>query len=192
VALLDQAVDRNGQDPPATVKPVTAKVWDPFIRIFHWSLVALFTMAFLTGDEIEWLHIWAGYAIAALIAIRILWGFIGPENAKFSSFVKGPRAVITFLRQSLHLEAPRSLGHNPAGGAMIVALLVLLAAICGTGVAMTTDAFWGSETLEEVHEVLANITVAMIGLHILGVIVASWEHGENLVRAMMTGRKRAS
>lgn len=185
MAIADPLSDGRPNEPSAMVK-----VWDPFVRIFHWSLVALFTIAFLTGDEVEWLHVWAGYAITALVVMRIVWGFIGPHNARFSSFVKGPRAVMSFLRQSLHLDAPRYLGHNPAGGAMIVALLVLLAALCGTGVAMTTDAYWSSKALEEVHEVLANITLALVGLHIVGVLVASWEHGENLVRAMVTGRKR--
>lgn len=185
MAILNEVSDGGGHVPPATVK-----VWDRFVRVFHWSLVALFTVAFLTGDEVEWLHLWAGYAIAALVAMRIVWGFIGPESARFSSFVRGPRAVMTFLRQSLHLQAPRYLGHNPAGGAMTVALLVLLAALCGTGIAMTTDAYWGSKALEEVHEALAYITLALIGLHILGVFIAAWEHGENLVRAMITGRKR--
>lgn len=185
MAIVNPASDAGGDGPPATVK-----VWDPFVRIFHWSLVTLFAIAFVTGDEIEWLHLWAGYAIAALVAMRIAWGFMGSRNARFASFVKGPRAVLTFLMQSLQLKAPRYLGHNPAGGAMIVALLVLLAALCGTGIAMTTDAYWGSKALEEVHEALANITLALVGLHILGVIVASWEHGENLARAMITGRKR--
>ena len=145
----------------------------------------------MTGDEIEWLHLWAGYAIAALVAIRIVWGFIGSESARFSSFVKGPRAVVAFLKQLLHLEAPRYLGHNPAGGAMIVILLVLLTMLCVTGFAMTTDAYWGFKALEEIHEALAYITLALVGLHVAGVLFASMEHGENLVKAMITGRKRA-
>ena len=171
--------------------PATVKVWDLFVRVFHWSLVTFFAIAFLTGDEVEWLHIWAGYAVAALVAMRILWGFVGSRNARFASFVKGPRAVVTFLKQSMHLEAPRYLGHNPAGGAMVVALLVVLSALCGTGIVMTTDAYWGSKALEEVHEALANIMLALIALHVLGVIVASVEHGENLVKSMVTGQKRS-
>jgi cytochrome b len=176
----------GGVTPPATVE-----VWDPFVRIFHWSLVALFTIAFLTGDEIEWLHIWAGYALAALVAMRVVWGFIGSRHARFSDFVKGPRAIVGFLKQSVRLEAPRYLGHNPAGGAMIIALLVMLAGLSVTGFALTTDAFWGSKLMEDIHEVLANVTLGLVVLHILGVLVASVEHGENLVRAMFTGRKRA-
>jgi cytochrome b len=173
------------------LQPATVKVWDLFVRLFHWSLVALFAVAFLTGDEVEWLHIWVGYSVAALVSMRILWGFVGPRNARFASFVKGPRAVVTFLKQSLHLEAPRYLGHNPAGSAMVVILLLILSALCGTGIVMTTDAYWGSKAWEEVHEALANIMLVLIGLHVLGVIVASVEHGENLVKSMVTGQKRS-
>lgn len=177
--------------PPAKAAHMgEVRVWDPFVRLFHWSLVALFTLAFLTGDEIEWLHLWAGYAIAGLVAARIVWGFIGPRYARFADFVKGPRTVMTVLKLSVHLEAPRYLGHNPAGGAMILALLAMLAGLSFTGFLMTTDAYWGSKALEEVHEALAYITLGLVGLHVLGVIVASIEHGENLVKSMITGRKR--
>ncbi|MGB4865282.1 MAG: cytochrome b/b6 domain-containing protein [Hyphomicrobium sp.] len=170
--------------------PATVKVWDLFVRIFHWSLVTLFAVAFLSGDEIEWLHLWAGYAIAVLITLRIVWGFIGSRHARFSDFVKGPRAVAEFLKQSARLSAPRVIGHNPAGGWMILALLTVLVGLSVTGVLMTTDAYWGSKPLEEVHEALANFALVLIALHVGGVIVASIEHGENLVRSMVTGRKR--
>ena len=176
----------GGIEPPATVS-----VWDPFVRIFHWSLVVLFAVAFLTGDEVEWLHISAGYAIAALVALRIVWGFIGSRYARFANFVKGPTAIVSYLRQAVRLEAPRTLGHNPAGGAMIVALLVMLVGLSVTGILMTTDAFWGSKTLEEIHEAFAYTTLGLVALHVFGVIVASIEHGENLVRSMFVGTKRA-
>jgi len=179
--------EAGGVSPPATVK-----VWDPFIRVFHWSLVLLFVVAFLTGDEIEWVHLWAGYAIVVLVALRIIWGFIGSRYARFSDFVKGPRTVLQYLKQSTRLEAPRFVGHNPAGAAMIVALIVMLIGLSVTGVLMTNDAFWGSKTMEEVHEAFANVTLGLVAFHVLGVIVASLEHGENLVKAMITGRKRAS
>lgn len=165
-------------------------VWDSFIRIFHWSLVTLFIVAFATGDEIEWLHNWVGYAIAALLALRVVWGFVGTRYARFSDFIKGPRAVAIFLKQSVRLEAPRHLGHNPAGGWMILALMAVLTGLVTTGIMMTTDAFWASKTVEDVHEVLANAAIVLIALHVLGVILASYEHGENLVSAMFSGRKR--
>ena len=182
----EQSEIAGGIAPPATVK-----VWDPFIRIFHWSLVALFAIAFLTGDEIEWLHLVAGYSIAGLVALRLVWGFVGPRHARFADFVKGPGSVATFLKQSARLEAPRHIGHNPAGGMMIVALLAGLIGLSITAVLMTTDAFWGSKAMEEIHEVLANGMLILIAFHVFGVIFASVEHGENLVKSMVTGRKRA-
>lgn len=175
-----------------TVPPATVKVWDPFVRIFHWSLAALFAAAFITGDEAEWLHVRIGYAILTLLAFRVAWGVVGPRHARFASFVRRPRAVLGYLREVALLRAPRYLGHNPAGGAMIVALLALLSATGLTGYLMTTDAFWGSKVLEEVHEAFANLTIVAVVLHVLGVLVASFEHRENLIKAMFTGRKRAA
>ena len=183
----DSLQEAGGETPPATVK-----VWDPFVRVFHWSLVGLFAVAFLTGDEIEWIHVWAGYAIAALVALRIIWGFIGSRHARFADFVKGPSTIMQYLKLGTRLEAPRYIGHNPAGGAMIVLLIIMLIGLSVTGHLMTTDAFWGSKSLEEVHEAFAYLTLGLVALHVLGVVIASLEHGENLVKAMITGRKRAS
>ena len=179
-------IEAGGATPPATVK-----VWDPFVRLFHWSLVGLFVTAYVTGDEIEKVHIAAGYTIAGLLAARIVWGIVGPRHARFSDFVSSPRAALSYLRDAMLMRARRYVGHNPAGGLMVVALIVMLGATCATGYLMTTDAYWGSEALEEAHEFLANATVALVVLHVLGVLVASFEHGENLVKAMVTGRKRA-
>jgi cytochrome b len=187
MTTVNHAIGAGGATPPATVK-----VWDPFVRVFHWSLAALFPLAYATGDEVQQVHIWAGYTIAGLLALRILWGFVGPRHARFSDFVRSPRAVLTYLRDVMLLRAPRYLGHNPAGGAMVVALIVMLIGTCITGYVMTIDAYWGSEALEEVHEVFANLTVGLIVVHVLGVLGASFEHRENLVRAMITGRKRAN
>lgn len=182
---VNHAIEAGGEMPPATVK-----VWDPFVRVFHWSLAGLFLLAYATGDEMEKVHIAAGYAIAGLLVLRIVWGFIGPRHARFSDFLRSPRAVLTYLRDVALLRAPRYLGHNPAGGAMVVALIVMLIGTCITGYMMTTEAFWGSEAFEEVHEVFANLTVGLVVVHVLGVLVASFEHQENLVKAMITGRKR--
>lgn len=157
--------------------------------MFHWSLASLFVLAYATGDEVEKVHITAGYAIAALVALRIVWGFVGPRHARFANFVRSPREVFNYLRDAALLRAPRYLGHNPAGGAMIVALLALLSGTCVTGFMMTADAFWGAKWVEGVHEVMANLTVALIVFHVLGVLITSFEHGENLVKAMLTGRK---
>lgn len=171
--------------------PVTVRVWDPFVRAFHWSLVTLFAIAYVTGDESERIHIAAGYGIAGLIALRIAWGVFGSRYARFNTFIRPPHEVVTYLRDAVHFKASRYLGHNPAGGAMILVLLAMLAGTCSTGYMMTVDAHWGSKWLEHFHEVLANLTVVLIVLHILGVLAASFEHRENLIMAMITGRKRA-
>lgn len=184
-----QSIEAGGTVPPATVK--TVKVWDPFVRVFHWSLVALFIAAYATGEKWESAHIAIGYAIAGLLALRIIWGLVGSRHARFTDFVRGPRAVAAYLRDVVQLKAPRYLGHNPAGGAMIVALSLSLGFTCLTGYMMTMKAFWGAKWIEEVHEVFAHGTVGLIALHVLGVLASSLLHGENLVRSMFTGHKRA-
>ncbi len=185
MSTVESTVEAGGVTPPATVR-----VWDRFVRVFHWSLAALFLIAFVTGDEVESVHIAAGYAIALLVSLRIVWGFIGPAHARFADFVKSPREVLSYLGDVARFRGRRYLGHNPAGGAMIVALLLMLTGTAATGYMMTTDAYWGSKWVEEVHEVFANLTLGLVVLHVLGVLFASFEHGENLVRAMFTGRKR--
>lgn len=172
--------------------PTTVKVWDLFVRVFHWSLVVLFATAYLTGDEIERVHIAAGYAIAGLLVSRIVWGLIGPPHARFANFVRSPRAAFGYLRAAVRLQPRRYIGHNPAGGLMVVALIAMLAMTCVTGYLMTIDAYWGSKVIEDVHGALANGTVALVVLHVLGVLAASLEHRENLAKSMFTGRKRAS
>ncbi|MGH7120128.1 MAG: cytochrome b/b6 domain-containing protein [Gemmataceae bacterium] len=184
-SLTERQTEAGGVTPPATVK-----VWDLFIRVFHWSLVLLLPTAYLTGNKIEWLHLAAGYAIAVLIALRIGWGIVGARHARFSNFVRSPGAVLAYLWDIARHRAPRHLGHNPAGGAMVLALLALLAATGVTGYMMTTDAFWGAQWVEDVHQTLANLTIVLIVVHVLGVLAASVQHGENLVRSMITGRKR--
>jgi cytochrome b len=187
MSTVDNTIRAGGATPPAAIK-----VWDPFVRVFHWSLAALFLAAYATGEDATRAHIAAGYAIAGLIALRIVWGFVGPGHARFSSFVRSPRAVLDYLRDVALLRASRYLGHNPAGGAMIVGLLAMLSATGITGYMMTTDAFWGAKWVEEVHEAFANLTVGLIVLHLLGVLFSSLLHGENLVKSMITGRKPRS
>jgi len=171
------------------VAPPT-RVWDLAVRLFHWSLVASFAVAWISAEEWQDLHLWAGYAAAALVAFRLVWGLAGTRYARFRQFVRRPRVVVAYLRDVLSGREARYLGHNPAGGAMILALLLALAGLCLTGWLYTTDAYWGVEWVEETHELLANLLLALVGLHVLGVLLASLRHRENLVRAMVTGRKR--
>jgi cytochrome b len=175
--------------PIDAVAPVT--VWDPLVRVFHWSLAGSVAVAWLTGDHgPKLVHHWAGYVAAALIAVRLVWGVIGTRHARFSAFVRHPRAVLGYLRDIARGVERRHVGHNPAGGAMIVALLLVVGAQVLTGWLSTTDMFFGSEWLEELHEVMSKVILLLIGLHVLGVAVASWRHRENLPLAMLTGRKR--
>ncbi|WP_134682376.1 cytochrome b/b6 domain-containing protein [Paracoccus ravus] len=166
------------------------RVWDRFVRIFHWSLASLIGLAWLTEDGPKWLHEGAGYVIMALLVARIVWGFIGPRHARFSDFVRGPGRVIAHLRDLAHGRERRYLGHNPAGGWMIVALIATIAATTLTGWLQTTDRFWGSSAMEEIHETLAVLILVLLAGHLCGVLVESLRHGENLVRAMITGKKR--
>ncbi|XBO39290.1 cytochrome b/b6 domain-containing protein [Alsobacter sp. KACC 23698] len=181
----------GGATPPADAGTRQVRVWDPFVRIFHWSLVGLFALAFATGDEIERVHVAAGYGIAGLVGLRIVWGIIGSRHARFIDFVRSPAAVLAYGRAALAGRAIRFRGHNPAGGAMVVALLFMLAGTSVTGIMMTTDAYWGAEWVEVLHEGLVYASLGLIGLHVVGVIFSSVAHRENLVKAMITGRKRA-
>jgi cytochrome b len=175
----------GGASPPAEVR-----TWDPLLRVSHWTLVALVVTALATGDEIASVHIAVGYGIAILLAFRLVWGVVGPRHARFASFVRSPREVLVYIRDVANFRARRYLGHNPAGGAMIVALLATLVGTAVTGYMMTTDAYWGAKWIEKLHEALAYGTLALAGLHVLGVAISSLLHRENLVKAMWTGRKR--
>jgi len=190
---VNQTTEVGGGLPPTSVEhsaaDTTVRVWDPLVRFIHWSLVVAFFIAWMTGDEAQDLHEAAGYAIIVLVVARIVWGIVGTTHARFTDFVYHPLVVIRHLADAVRFHSKRFLGHNPAGGAMIVTLLVMLSLICVSGFAMTTDAFWGIRWVEEVHEVAVNLTLVLIGLHLAGVCAASFEHRENLVRAMITGRK---
>ena len=171
-------------------RPAFIKVWDPFIRTFHWLLVSFFVVAWITADEWDSIHEITGYAVAVLVGLRLVWGLIGTRHARFPDFVYRPSTVIRFVKDSIHLRAKRYLGHNPAGGAMVLALLLSLSVTAGTGVMTTMDSFWGVEWVEELHEGAANLMLGLVFLHVLGVILSSLQHRENLVRAMFTGLKR--
>ncbi|WP_046864005.1 cytochrome b/b6 domain-containing protein [Microvirga massiliensis] len=188
------------------------RVWDPFIRIAHWLIAAGVLLNWFT-DEPLWLHTWVGYLIAGLVIARVLWGFTGPEHARFVSFLRGPRSVFDYLAGLVRFSSRRYVGHSPAGGAMIVALLFMIAVTAGTGMAnLAADRGEGPLSgiiakverpprvpsqrrppllIKEVHETMANITLFLVVLHVGGVVLASLAHRENLVLAMVTGRKRA-
>lgn len=166
------------------------KVWDPFIRIFHWSLVAGFVAnALLVEDDIK-LHEQVGYVVVALLAARIVWGFIGPRTARFAAFWPRRSSIREQITDMATQRRRAHLGHSPLGALMIFNLLVTLLAIGATGYMMTTNMFWGVDWVEEAHEALVNWAWLSIALHVGAVIWESRRTGVNLPRAMITGRKR--
>jgi cytochrome b len=227
----------------------TIRVWDPIVRIGHWTLVIAFFTAYLTEDDFLTQHVWAGYVVGIVVCVRLLWGVVGTKHARFVDFVKSPAVTLRYIvdlatnRAKRYIghnpaagaiatnRAKRYVGHNPAAGAMVIALLISLSAtvISGlmvyaieensgplaslvadysaprplptlTGVAnadadeyeddderedSASGEFW-----EEFHEIFANLTLLLVGLHIAGVLYSSYLHKENLIRGMITGRKR--
>jgi len=165
-------------------------VWDAPVRVFHWLMVLCFFGAYVTAESERWrlVHVTLGYTMAGLVVFRLLWGMIGTRYARFSNFVRGPRAVVRYLGSLLRGNPEATLGHNPAGALAIVALLALAAAVAASGWALYNEV--GGGWLEDLHEVAANLMLAVVGVHIAGVLASSWLHRENLVGAMIDGRKR--
>jgi cytochrome b len=196
------------------------KVWDPFVRIAHWTLAVSFFVAYLIVDDALGVHVWAGYLLGAVVILRILWGFVGSPHARFSDFIYRPTVVLAYLRDLVLLRSRRYLGHSPGGGAMVVALLVAILVTGATGLMTYAqeegagplsgliarqevpsrtqppqfDRERGEEGeggLREVHSLAANLTLFLVIFHVLGVIIASYAHRENLALSMVNGRKRA-
>ncbi|OKH89600.1 cytochrome b/b6 domain-containing protein [Thalassospira sp. TSL5-1] len=168
----------------------TIRVWDPLVRIFHWSLATCFAVAWISAENWDSLHEKTGYVALALVVFRLLWGLIGPRYARFTQFVRPPRDVLAYLRAIVTGHEKRYVGHNPAGGAMILLLLGLMAATGATGWLYSTPSYHDWHWIKEVHEFLANSLMVCVGLHVGGVLLASLRHHENLARSMINGRKR--
>jgi cytochrome b len=181
------------------------KVWDRFVRIFHWSAAALALTCLLTEDEQLFVHVLAGYTLLGLLMLRIVWGFAGPTSARFTNFCYRPSEIWRYLRSLAGLRSRRYLGHSPAGGAMIVALIMVLILLGVTGMAtyaaeeqagplaglLAGASLTTRSWLAGLHHVLANLLWLMIFVHLAGVALASFAHRENLVWSMVTGTKRA-
>lgn len=212
----------------------TVGVWDPLVRIGHWTLVIAFFTAYFTEEDFLTQHTWAGYVVGSVVLIRIIWGFVGSKHAKFKDFIYSPSAIFTYLNGLISRKPQHYLGHNPAGGLMVFALLLSLSATTYTGIALyaveknagplagivanndktmpkasiistayadevgdddkneqgnfsvneADEEFW-----EGLHEFFVNFTLLLIALHIGGVLISSYVDKENLIKAMVTGRK---
>lgn len=164
-------------------------VWDWPVRIGHWLMAGAFALAWLTAESETWrlVHVFAGATVFAVAAFRLPWGFIGTRYARFADFVRGPGAVKTYLLSLLKLEPTHHTGHNPAGGWAIVLLLLLGMTTALAGWANYNEI--GGEMMEELHEGLAAAMLTVVIVHLAGVVSGSLLHGENLPRAMLTGRK---
>ncbi|MDE3080094.1 MAG: cytochrome b/b6 domain-containing protein, partial [Paracoccaceae bacterium] len=150
------------------------RVWDPLVRIFHWSLVIAMLTAYETPFMNDVTHAQAGYVAAGLVALRVIWGLIGSRHARFSSFVKQPLTVFAFLRDLFRGTATRHLGHNPAGGAMVVALILAILTTSVTGFLMYTNAYqYGDATIPNLHSWAANATLVLLAVHLTGVVGVS-------------------
>ena len=179
---------------------IEVKVWDIFIRVFHWALVVFFIIAYTTEGEWITIHSYAGYTIFLLLIFRVIWGLIGTTHARFSNFISSPKSAIAYLKDEISGDAKQYLGHNPAGGLMVMALLVTLVITVVTGTAIlategngplatTFVSSWSGALLEEVHEIFTTLVLLLVVTHVGGVIFSSLLQETNLVRAMVTGKK---
>jgi cytochrome b len=168
------------------------RVWDLPVRIFHWALVGAFAGAYLLAESERQrqIHVMLGYTVLGLVAFRLLWGFVGTRYARFGAFLYGPRRALGYLRGMTQGNAPRYIGHNPLGSWAVYAILAVAAATGITGY-MTFNEI-GGDAVEEVHELLANGWLLLVGVHVAGVILSSFMHRENLVKSMVTGYKQAA
>jgi cytochrome b len=166
-------------------------VWDAPVRVFHWLLVVSIAGAYLTAESERWrlIHVTLGYTMGGLVAFRIVWGLIGTRYARFSNFVSGFASVKRYVQSLMAGRPEHHVGHNPAGAVAIVLLLLSSIVIVATGWGVYNDK--GGKFIEELHELSSNFMLLIVIIHIAGVVVSSRLHRENLIRAMVTGKKIA-
>ena len=180
-------------------------VWDLGVRIFHWLLVVGFALCYATAEipGFDPAHFWFGYLVAALLVFRFIWGFVGPKHARFADFAYSPREMFAHLADIFRGRPKRYLGHSPAGAGYVFLTLALLTLIVLTG--LITQGYYEYEgplfalglepphalarLCRHLHEPLVDIMLVLVAGHLAGVITATIQHRENLVRAMITGKK---
>jgi cytochrome b len=170
-------------------------VWSAGLRALHWLLALSMIGAFVTHEGADWLHEWLGYTALACALLRLVWGLLPQKTdgmaryARFAQFVRAPGQTLRYARQVLQRREPRYVGHNPLGAWMVVALLLVSSAAGITGALSVTDRFWGVAWVQDSHEFFGELIVPLVLLHWAGVAYTSWHHKDNLVAAMLHGRK---
>lgn len=167
----------------------SVKVWDGFVRLFHWGTALLFFANFTLLEGEDKLHAYAGYAVFALVLLRLLWGLIGSRHARFSAFWPRPAAIRAHLKSLRGGEVEPRLSYNPLGALMVFNQLAVLLLIGVTGLMLESDTFWGVAWVEEAHEILVDYALICVGLHVAGVIFETRRSRVNLIMAMLRGRK---
>lgn len=170
-------------------RPTAVYVWDPLVRVFHWSLVTCVLLNQFVLEEGETAHEWTGYAAATLVGLRLLWGFMGSRHAHFADWWPTPARLSRHVRTLMNGQADDHPGHNPLGALMMLLLMGLVLALALTGWLQGTDAFFGEEWLQELHEGLANTLLIAAGLHAAAALIMGRLQRVGLVRAMVTGTK---
>lgn len=165
------------------------RVWDLPVRLFHWSTATLFLLNFWVLDGGETPHEWVGYGIGALLGLRVIWGFVGSHNARFSSFWPTPARLKNHWKQLRSRRFDPDAGHNPLGALMILSMLLLLGTTAVSGWMQELDRFWGEDWVQELHEYAADILMVCVAIHVTSVIAMSRYTGIPLVRTMITGRR---
>ena len=176
----------------AAVKKQSVLVWDMPVRVFHWLLAISFAGAWLTSESeyFQIVHYALGYSACVLVLFRLIWGFVGSKYARFAEFIKGPTEVTDHLKSIGSVTAPHHIGHNPAGGWVMLALmgLILLMGLSGYWIVKEFFADW----MSELHEVLAIVALALVVIHVVAALAMSFFQRENLVRSMVTGHKQGA
>jgi len=179
----------------------TVRVWDPLVRLFHWSLLIAVGVAYFTQEQHYEEHLLSGYVVLGLVVFRLFWGVAGSRHARFTQLCPTPATLLSHLKSMARLQAPRYLGHNPAGGVMVIALLLCLSCIALSGIALdaaenrsgplaSARLFLYTDTINAIHDYATQLLLVLVALHVLGVVLSSVLHRENLPLAMVTGKKR--
>lgn len=185
IATHDSRAMTAHQDAPKLVK-----VWDWPLRAFHWSLAFFVLLAWFTPGKLDGVHQFAGYAVIVLIVFRIGWGAVGTRYSRFRAIGRRLRAAPAYLFNLGRGKTGYYRGLNPAGTAMLITMLLLLAISTITGWMSTTVSFFGVPWVEDTHSYISDGVIVLVVIHVLGVVLASRMQRENLARSMVTGWKR--